>query len=194
MYKPEKIYNRLIDGTAVMFFSKLPIKHSPDEDLSNEAIVCNIKGFAIPPVKADFSTTTFMHSSINVPNSKYNPYIGTTLNIAMILDEDMDNYTLLYRWLDVYNSTKYREDSNRPDGKWDAQRAFCPFVDILVFDNNKTPKNIIRFKQVFINGLGGISQNFTSFSEVGFEASFLYNTFEIIKNPKDIEEVIGQYV
>ena len=113
----------------------------------------------------------------------------------MLVDSNFQNYILLYNWLDVYKRLTYRTNVNTPDGKnWDAKQAFCPYVDIIVYDNRNNVKSIIRFKEVFIESLSPLSQDFTSDEPVKVTASFKFNEFFITNNPDNINEIIGEWL
>jgi hypothetical protein len=192
--KPNKVFNSLVQGTAVLAFSRLPILL--DDTISTTALQCNIKKYAITDIVAEMQ---FDHGPMGtmaiVPNASQNDFSRTELAIDFILDSDMNNYNLLYRWLDVYKRLTYRTDKNTADGKhWDAKQAFCPYVDIAIFDNRKTIKNLIRFYQVFINTVGSLEQDFGSDAPIIFTCRFNFNQFLIYNTPDNINEVIGDYI
>lgn len=192
--KPDKVFNSLVQGTAVLSFSRLPIVL--DNDFSTTSLQCNIKKYGHPDIVAEmqiehgpFGSTTI------VPNAFQNDFSASDLSVEFILDEDMENYNLLYRWLDVYKRLTYRTEFNTPDGKhWDAKQAYCPYLDIAVFDNNKKIKNLLRYSKVFITNVGGFTQDFASSDPITFTCVFKFVEFHIFNKPDNIREVIGDYV
>lgn len=192
--KPNKVFNSLVQGTGLLSFSRLPI--ILDDKLSTTSLQCNIKSYTIPDINAEILFDVGPFGIVTaVPTSTQIDARQNMLQIEFILDEDMTNYNLLYRWLDVYKRLTYRSETNTKDGKhWDAKQAFCPFVDVAMFNNNKIIKNVIRFEQVFITNVGSIAQDFSSDDPVIFSCRFVYNQFKIISDPDNINEVIGDYI
>lgn len=192
--KPDSVFNSLVQGTVVLSFSRIPIEL--DNEISTTALQCNIQKYSLPDFVAEMS---FDHGPMGsfavVPNSSQNDFSRTELSVDFILDSNMNNYNLLYRWLDVYKTQKYRSEKNTKDDKhWDAKQAFCPHVDLAIFDNRKTIKNLIRFHQVFINTVGGFSMDFTSDDPIIFTCKFNFNQIKMYSNPDNIREVIGDYI
>lgn len=192
--RPDKVFNSMTQGGGVLSFSRLPIVI--DNTISTTSLQCNIKKYGPPDFIAEMAVENgpFGTATI-VPNSSQNNFDQSDLSVEFIMDEDMENYNLLYRWLDVYKRLTYRNDFNTPDGKhWDAKQAFCPYLDIAVFDNNKKIKNLLRFSRVYISRVGGYSMDFTSDEPVTFTCIFKFNEFHIYNTPDNINEHLGDYV
>jgi hypothetical protein len=193
-HKPNKVYNNLVQGTGLLSFGKLPFLFE-ENSLSAYSIQCNIKNYTLPTLTAEMLYDRFLAHAAVVPTSSVNDYSALTLDVTLICDEDLENYTVMYRWLDVYKKTMYRTGNNTADEKhWDAKQAFCPVVDILIYNNNNVVKNIIRFKKVFITTLGGIFQDFLSDEPITFQASFKFDEFYIINDEQNINDALGEYV
>lgn len=192
--KPDSVFNSLVQGTAVLSFSRIPIKL--DNMISTTSIQCNIQKYSVPNIDAEMQFDRGPMGTVAViPNASQNDFSSTVLSVDFILDENMNNYNLLYRWLDVYKRLTYRTEFNTPDGKhWDAKQAFCPFVDIAIFNNHKKIKNLLRFERVFITKIGSFTQDFSSDGPIIFTCDFLYDEFKIFSDPDNIREVIGDYI
>ena len=192
--KPNKVFNQLVQGTGTLYFSKVPMIFE-DGTLSAYSIQCNIHDYTGPQFNVEMLYDKSLAHAAIVPTSSVNDFSATSLDVNFICDEDLENYTTLYRWLDVYKRTTYRTGNNTSDQKhWDTKQAFCPVADITVYNNNNVVKNILRFKKVFIASLGSLHQDFTSDEPVTFSASFKFDEFYIINDEKNINDAIGEYV
>ena len=191
-----KVLNRLVQGTGKVYFSILPIFLDQTDTLNNTSLEYNIKGFNWTGKAANFSINRFMSFVNIVPNSDTNDFTNNPITMEFICDDTLDNYCLLQRWVDVYRSLEYRKEYNSPPGKplvWDAQRAWCGFVDMIIGNNTREIVSILRFKHVFCSEVGDLTMNFSSSDEVTFTSTFKYNSWEIIRNPSDVEDVLQQY-
>ena len=187
----KKVLNRLIQGCSKMIFGPLPVYLDNDDTLNNQCLEYNISGFVWAGATAGFSENKFMGLINHVPNSMVND--NKEFTVEFIIDSGLDNYMLLRRWIDVYKTTENRLDSNSGPGEeeiWDAQRAYCDFVDVWVVNNMNWPVAIIRYEQVFCYDIGAITMNFSSDAELKATASFKYNRIKYIRNPSDVEQII----
>lgn len=189
--KLKVVENRLIQGCSKMIFGPLPVFLREDDTLNNASLEYNIAGFSWVGCVAGFSETYFFGHKVNVPNSYVND--NEEFTVEFILDANLDNYALLRQWVMLYKSTENRLDSNTPMGKpeiWDAQRAWCDYVDIWIVDNMNNTIAIIRYEHVFLYNLGAITMNFNSAEEVKVNATFKYNKYSIIRKPTDIQTIL----
>lgn len=187
----KKVLNRLVQGCSKMVFGPLPVYLNRDDDLNNQSLEYNISSIIWTGVNAGFSKSYFFGTEIHVPNSQVNE--NEDFTVEFMVDEYLNNYSLLRQWVDVYRSTENKLDSNEvrtQDVIWDAQRAWCDFIDIWVVNNLNWPICIIRYEQVFCTSIGPITMNFSSSEELKCTATFKYNKYDIIRNPKDIEDII----
>ena len=188
----EKVLNRLIQGCSKMIFGPLPVHLPSDDTLNNQCLEYNISGFSWAGANANFSESKFLGNTIYVANADVN--VGNDFTVEFIVDEYLNNYDLLMQWLYVYKSTENRLDSNTHIGEpeiWDAQRAWCDFVDIWVVNNMNWPTAIIRYEQVFLYNVGDITMNFNSGAEIKSTAMFKYNRARIIRNPQDVLDIVN---
>lgn len=188
----EKVLNRLTQGCSKMIFGPLPVYLSSDDTLNNQSLEYNISSFQWAGANAGFSKSKFFGFEIHVPNSQVNE--NQEFTVEFIVDEYLNNYALFRQWVDLYRSTENRHDANNThDGGieiWDAQRAFCDFVDVWIVDNMNWPTAIIRYEQVFCSAIGPITMNFNSSQEIKSTATFLYNRARVIRDPADVEDVV----
>lgn len=189
----EKVLNRLAQGCSKIVFGPLPVYLDPEDTLNNQTLEANITSFMWSGAMAGFSKSKFMGVEIQVPNSQVNE--NQEFTVEFVVDEDLDNYTLFRRWVDLYRSTENRLDSNNDyeSGSiriWDAQRAYCDFVDVWIVNNMNWPTAIIRYEHVFCSGIGAVTMNFATGEEVKSTATFLYNRARVIRNPSDIEDIV----
>lgn len=193
---PEKILNRLTNGTSTIVFGPLPVKLDFSDSLSTSSLESTIKGFNFTGKRANFSQNHVAGQTINVPNASVNDFASDVLTIEFVADDLLDNYELMHRWLDVVMGLKYRYETNVVQGKgefWDAQRAWCDYVDIIVGNNMRERIAILRFHHVFCESVGDVTVNFTQSEDIAFQCSFKYNRFEIIRKPTDIESILHDY-
>lgn len=189
--KLDRVLNRLVQGCSKMIFGPLPVFLHEDDTLNNACLEYNISGFNWAGIIAGFSTSKFMGTVIHVPNSDVND--NQEFMVEFIIDSNLDNYYLMRQWVSLYKSTVERLDSNSHIGEqaiWDAQRAWCDFVDIWVVDNMNVPVAIIRYEQVFCYQVGDITMNFNSAQELKATANFKYNKVDIIRNPQDVQTIL----
>lgn len=189
----EKVLNRLQQGCSKMIFGPLPVHLPKSDTLNNQCLEYNISSFIWSGANAGFDKSKFFGFEIHVPNSQVNE--NEDFTVEFIVDEYLNNYGLLRKWVDLYRSTEDRLDSNNVRGSeeiWDAQRAWCDFVDIWVVNNMNWPTAIIRYEQVFCTGIGPISMNFASAEELKSTATFKYNKSTIIRDAHDLDNIIHQ--
>lgn len=186
------VLNRLVQGCSKLVFGPLPVFLSSSDTLNNQALEYNISSFIWSGVTAGFSKSKFMGFENNVPNSQVND--NQDFTVEFIVDEYLNNYGLFREWVELYKSTSNRLDGNNPNPSadliWDAQRAWCDFVDVWVVNNMNWPTAIIRYEQVFCFDVGAITMNFNGSDELKSTATFAYNGYKLFRNPKDIEDII----
>lgn len=191
-----KVLNRLVQGTSRIYFGILPVVLHEDDTLNNNCLESTIRGFNWTGRIANFSISRFQNYVNIVPNADVNDYTNNPVTVEFVCDDTLDNYCLLHKWVNVYRTLEDRKEYNNPPGKpavWDAQRAYCSHMDIIVANNTREVVSILRFKHVFCDSVGDITMNFNSAEEVSFTSSFKYNDWEIIRNPHDVEEALQQY-
>lgn len=190
----ENVLNRLQQGCSKIIFGPLPIYLKPSDDLNNQTLEYNISSFVWAGATAAFSKSKFMGFEVHVANSQVNE--NEDFTVEFLVDEYLNNYAMFREWVDLYRSTENRLDSNNFDKNngeiWDAQRAWCDYVDIWVVNNMNFPTAIIRYEQVFCTAVGPITMNFASAEELKSTATFKYNRAKIIRNPQDVENILHQ--
>lgn len=188
----EKVLNRLVQGCSKMVFGPLPVYLDESDTLNNQSLEYNISSFLWAGATAGFSKSKFFGFENHVPNSQVNE--NQEFTVEFIVDEYLNNYALFRSWVDLYRSTEGRLDSNNPvpgDTEiWDAQRAWCDYVDVWVVNNMNWPTAIIRYEQVFCTGIGPITMNFNSADELKSNATFVYNRARVIRNPNDVQDIV----
>lgn len=188
----ETVLNRLVQGCSKMVFGPLPVYLSKDDTLNNQCLEYNISSFLWSGIVAGFSKSKFLGTEILVPNSEVND--NQEFTVEFIIDEHLNNYALFREWVSLYKTTENRLDSNEPppgkDGIWDAQRAWCNFVDIWVVNNMNWPTAIIRYESVFCTEVGSITMDFSSSAELKSTATFGYNRAIIVRNPEDVDSIV----
>ena len=104
------------------------------------------------------------------------------------MDNGYHNYYILWKWLNLFNDSKYSTSdvtnvNNVPhDPSFELNNPFSEYItdlSILVLDeyNNKLLKFV--YEDAFITNLGGINYSYQDGVEIVGSASFGYNQFHV---------------
>ena len=141
----------------------------------------------IPDVNLGIAQQATYLKNIPVPGDKLN---YGNLNLAFMVDEDMENYLQIYQWItslgfpesiDQYQELR-TEDRFYPTIDQDDRYNERSDATLMIINSDYNPSVKIKFKDMFPVQLSGIPFNATSEQQQYFtaQASFMYSIFDVI--------------
>ena len=141
----------------------------------------------IPDVNLGIAQQATYLKNIPVPGDKLN---YGNLNLAFMVDEDMENYLQIYQWItslgfpesiDQYQELR-TEDRFYPTIDQDDRYNERSDATLMIINSDYNPSVKIKFKDMFPVSLSGIPFNATSEQQQYFtaQASFMYSIFDVI--------------
>ncbi len=141
----------------------------------------------IPDVNLGIAQQATYLKNIPVPGDKLN---YGNLNLAFMVDEDMENYLQIYQWI---TSLGFPESINQYQ-ELRTEDKFYPTIDqddrynersdatLMIINSDYNPSVKIKFKDMFPVSLSGIPFNATSEQQQYYtaQASFMYSIFDVI--------------
>ena len=141
----------------------------------------------IPDVNLGIAHQATYLKNIPVPGDKLN---YGNLNLAFMVDEDMENYLQIYQWItslgfpesiDQYQELR-TEDRFYPTIDQDDRYNERSDATLMIINSDYNPSVKIKFKDMFPVSLSGIPFNATSEQQQYYtaQASFMYSIFDVI--------------
>ena len=141
----------------------------------------------IPDVNLGIAQQATYLKNIPVPGDKLN---YGNLNLAFMVDEDMENYLQIYQWItslgfpesiDQYQELR-TEDRFYPTIDQDDRYNERSDATLMIINSDYNPSVKIKFKDMFPVSLSGIPFNATSEQQQYYtaQASFMYSIFDVI--------------
>ena len=141
----------------------------------------------IPDVNLGIAQQATYLKNIPVPGDKLQ---YGNLNLAFMVDEDMENYLQIYQWItslgfpesiDQYQELR-TEDRFYPTIDQDDRYNERSDATLMIINSDYNPSVKIKFKDMFPVQLSGIPFNATSEQQQYFtaQASFMYSIFDVI--------------
>lgn len=141
----------------------------------------------IPDVNLGIAQQATYLKNIPVPGDKLN---YGNLNLAFMVDEDMENYLQLYQWITSLGfpesisqySELTKEDRFYPTIDEDDRFNERSDATLMIINSDYNPSVKIKFKDMFPVSLSGIPFNATSEQQQYYtaQASFMYSIFDVI--------------
>ena len=141
----------------------------------------------IPDVNLGIAQQATYLKNIPVPGDKLQ---YGNLNLAFMVDEDMENYLQIYQWItslgfpesiDQYQELR-TEDRFYPTIDQDDRYNERSDATLMIINSDYNPSVKIKFKDMFPVSLSGIPFNATSEQQQYYtaQASFMYSIFDVI--------------
>ena len=141
----------------------------------------------LPDVNLGVAQQTTYLKNIPVPGDKLQ---YGNLNLAFMVDEDMENYLQIYQWItslgfpesiDQYQELR-TEDRFYPTIDQDDRYNERSDATLMIINSDYNPSVKIKFKDMFPVSLSGIPFNATSEQQQYYtaQASFMYSIFDVI--------------
>ena len=141
----------------------------------------------LPDVTLGVAQQATYLKNIHVPGEKLQ---YGNLNLAFMVDEDMENYLQIYQWItslgfpesiDQYQELR-TEDRFYPTIDQDDRYNERSDATLMIINSDYNPSVKIKFKDMFPVSLSGIPFNATSEQQQYYtaQASFMYSIFDVI--------------
>ena len=129
---------------------------------------------SVPPVDTRILGQSVKFTSLNRP--EYAP-----LNINFIVDNQFQNYYLLWRWLTIYNDPKMSGYTGPDDPESTPETEYQTTFSILGLNEYNSPAIEFQFHNAFLTGLGPITYDYKGSEQIECTAEFTFN--QLIINP-----------
>lgn len=156
-------------------------------------------GFRVSIDNTLFGNVQFFAQSVSHPGASTNavevatprvtgiPFSGSKitysdLTVNLILDEDMQSYTELQKWMERLVNEKEVRPGDRYRGQVEKDETYSDItVTILTSQNNSNLR--IRYNDAIITNLGSfeLNANANDITYIQFPATFRFRDFEIVK-------------
>jgi hypothetical protein len=182
--------NKLVQGTSRISIGDIPISFTEDDAPPFESINANIKGFKAPGLTLKYASEYSYKAKTHISITEDNEYQDAILSVEMFMDDRMENYWALHRYMETIQSGKtggwITEDPNdQPygiDGRYRNRLMYIPIIDITMADPSFQHHQTLRFSRCFPTRLEDISMAFPDdVAPVTFVASFIFGKREIIR-------------
>lgn len=162
--------------------SETLMKSDFNEDKIELSVVSmSVPDISIPSISLGYGGQTYKTSSFSRPDYP-------ALDIKFFLDNGYHNYYILWKWLNLFNDSKYStsEIANTNtlphDPSVELINPFSEYItdlSILVLDEYNNTLLKFVYEDAFITNLGGINYSYQDGVEIVGSASFGYNQFHV---------------
>jgi hypothetical protein len=163
----------------------LPQILKKDKNVKIDSLQISVFGTIVPSVQVPSTEVRFGGQVINVSSHARPNY--PPLPVNFIVDNDFENYWILWKWLNVLNTARssvydgtdpelLTTDENTLNGVlWEYQANFS------VYGLNEYNQKVIEFKyyNAFITNLGNIDYNYRDPELISTTAEFQFNQLDI---------------
>ena len=185
----DRVYNALGQGTAKALFSNIPVVIKEEDNASTVSLELTIKSTRLPQLSAEMTDLHYMHATYSHPVGSFT-YNGD-VSISFVVDDKMDNYFVLFKWLNMYKKHDYspKDNSNIP-GKpgFTFRHARCEELTVRWGDNILNIINSMVFYRARIKSLSPLSVVFNSAESVTVDATFAVDDMRWDRYPDDTED------
>lgn len=190
---------RLHQGTARCEIGPLPVSYEQKDSPSSESVNGNITAFVAPGLSQRYKLDGNYKAMVHIPLTEDNEYYDKLLTINMIVDDRMENYWTLYRYMQTIQSGEtdafpIKNQNHRVygfDSQYRNRRTWIPYINIHMADDSYQKHQIIKFHRCYPLELEQLSLNFMGPDPIKFTVSFLYSlvTVERQSPPNEIDPV-----
>jgi hypothetical protein len=185
--------NKLVQGTCRINIGDIPISFDEYDSPPIESINANVKGFKAPGLSLKYASEYAYKAKTHVSVTEDNEYQDAILTVEMFMDDRMENYWTLHRYMETimsgetggWTSKDFNDQPYGFDGRYRNRLMYIPIIDITMADPSYQMHQTLRFSRCFPTRLEDISMSFPdSVTPVTFAVSFLFGKREIIRtNP-----------
>ena len=169
------------------------------EERDNDVIIKNtlqfsVYGSIVPKIEVPHETLGYAGQSFKVSKHTRPPYENVSVNFTV--DNQFNNYWILYKWLDLLNDDKLSKFNGKDlvtNPQFDAvlqnnPKSFAPPTlyqsDFSIYSKDEFDKNTVKFtyKNAFPVSIGGINYNYREPGEIEttFEFAFSQLLVELV--------------
>lgn len=176
-------FNRFVDDSFLTILN-LPkcIKKFTKEICGDRKIVgvdqlqLTIKNFNVPPINVPTHSTKFAGATRFESSKSLTEFENITIQFK--LDNNLHNYNILYKWLQMLVEPSSGAMSNIP--KSDYETTFS----VILLDEYEKPIGLYTFSGVFPVSIGGITLDYSTAEAVFIDFTFSFDFLSFELNPK----------
>lgn len=185
----DRVYNALGQGTAKALFSNIPVVVKEEDNASTVSLEMTIKAIKLPQLSAEMADLHYMHATYTHPIGSFT-YNGD-LSLSFVVDDKMDNYFILYKWLNMYKKHDFSpSDNSKMLGKpgFTFRQARCDELTVRWGDNILDTINSMVFYRARLKALSPLSVVFNSSESIVVDATFAIDDMRWDRYPRDTED------
>jgi hypothetical protein len=168
------LLNTFHSDSFKVVFSNIPQVSIDSEKIKMGVLNNYVKAVTLPDYTLEVVKSDFMDMSRLNPSSRYNNEFSQ-LTIEFKLDEDMENYFYLHKWINELRKGNATKNDTL------LHESNIKSIQIILKDNQKRNRKIITFKECCLLSLGSLPLEFGSSQEILFTCTFDYYDFSIEK-------------
>jgi hypothetical protein len=158
-----------------VIFSNIPQPIEDTEKIKIGVLNNYVKMVTLPDYNLETIKSDFFNMSRSNPSSRYNSELSQ-LTIEFKLDEDMDNYFCLHKWMNELRKGNPTKDNTL------LHESNISSIQFILKDNQKRNRKIMTFKECVLISLGSLPLEFGTAQEVLFTTTFEYHDFIMEKS------------
>lgn len=165
--------NRYVDDS---FITILNLPKCINKDLSINSLQLSIKSFNIPPIIIPTHSSRYVGMTRSESSKSISEFDDITIQFK--LDNKLQNYNTLYKWLSMLIDPKNGKSTRYEKADYETSYS------VLLIDEYEKPKGIYTFFGVIPVGLGSLSLDYSTSESVflDFTFSFDFLDFELIES------------
>lgn len=171
--------------------SKELLSSRNNNNILEDSLQFSVYGAVVPQIRTNIEELYYGGQTLKVANHTRPPYDNVTVNFTV--DNQFNNYWLLYKWLDLINDEKNsvfdsKDLSNTPDiplalqNKKRASNTMDLYTtNFTLYGKDEFDQNIIKFNysKAFPVNLGSIDYNYRDPGEVETTLEFAFSQFTV---------------
>ena len=182
--------NKLIHGTNRINIGDIPISFDEVDAPPYASINANIKDFMAPGLSLKYVSEYSYKAKTHHAITEDNEYGDANLTIEMFMDDRMENYWTIHRYMETimsgqtggWTSNDIYDQPYGVDGHYRNRLMYIHIIDITMSDASYQHHQTIRFSRCFPTKLQDISMKFPDdATPVTFMVNFVFGKREIIR-------------
>ena len=146
-----------------------PVLPTLDNIRESNSLAMNIYASVLPSISLDSKEHNWMGGVVHMDAGaiSFEPWF-----VNFLIDDDFNNWKILYNWMNYINNNKDRYGRARPDYVVDAT--------LNVLNNMREPIMTVNFKNIWPNMLGQVEMSYREGEMVlSSNTNFMYDRYEI---------------
>ena len=176
--------NRASKDKFVMVLNLPPVlRHIASQDplLNIDNIQISVYGGIVPAITVPEVDVRFAGQNFHLSTYTRPPYPPLTINF--VVDNDYQNYYLLWKWLEIANDPRLSTYNGSKNNPLDAGNSFEYQTDFSILALNEYNEIVMEFMyyKAFITTLGSINYSYRDGEIIECNAEFHFSQFDIKK-------------